>query len=139
MKPAKGILLPATLNDLFLLAMMLTIAAILTTAMILQYYGGEIPCPLCLLQRVAMFGVCFGIILQFRHGHSARNDGISMLFALLLLILSRARPCSTSIRDPATATPAARCLVCICRCGRSSLPWRSWLPTRSNSRFSANL
>jgi disulfide bond formation protein DsbB len=80
--------LPATLNDLFLLAMMLTIAAILTVAMVLQYYGGEIPCPLCLLQRVAMFGVCFGIILHFRHGYSAQNTGGSMLFALLLLIVS---------------------------------------------------
>jgi disulfide bond formation protein DsbB len=80
--------LPATLNDLFLLAMMLTIAAILTVAMVLQYYGGEIPCPLCLLQRVAMFGVGFGIILHFRHGYSAQNTGISMLFALFLLIVS---------------------------------------------------
>ena len=80
--------LSATLNDLFLLAMMLTMAAILTTAMVLQYHGGEIPCPLCLLQRVAMFGVCFGIILHFRDGASARNDGFSMLFALLLLIIS---------------------------------------------------
>ncbi len=80
--------LPATLNDLFQLAMMLAIAAILTTAMVLQYYGGEIPCPLCLLQRVAMFGVCFGIILHFRHGYSARHDGIGMLFALVLLIIS---------------------------------------------------
>jgi disulfide bond formation protein DsbB len=80
--------LPATLNDLFLLAMMLTVAAILTVAMVLQYYGGEIPCPLCLLQRVAMFGVCFGIILHFRHGYSAQNTGVSMLFALLLLIVS---------------------------------------------------
>jgi disulfide bond formation protein DsbB len=80
--------LPARLNDLFLFAMMLTLAAILTTAMILQYYGGEIPCPLCLLQRVAMFGVCFGIILHFRDGYSARNDGFCMLFALLLLIIS---------------------------------------------------
>jgi disulfide bond formation protein DsbB len=80
--------LPATLNDLFLLAMMLTMAAILTTAMILQFYGGEIPCPLCLLQRVGMFGACFGVILHFRHGYSARNDGVSMLFALFLLIVS---------------------------------------------------
>jgi hypothetical protein len=61
---------------------------ILTTAMILQFYGGEIPCPLCLLQRVAMFGACFGVILHFRHGYSARNDGVSMLFALFLLIVS---------------------------------------------------
>jgi disulfide bond formation protein DsbB len=88
MNTTTGARLPATLNDLFLLAMMLTIAAILTTAMILQYYGGEIACPLCLLQRVAMFGVCVGIILHFRHGASARNDGFCVLFALLLLIIS---------------------------------------------------
>ena len=67
---------------------MATIAAILTVAMVLQYYGNEIPCPLCLLQRVAMFGVCFGIIMHFRHGYSARHDGVSMLFALFLLIVS---------------------------------------------------
>jgi hypothetical protein len=40
------------------------------------------------LQRVAMFGVCFGIIMHFRHGYSARHDGLSMLFALFLLIVS---------------------------------------------------
>ena len=88
MNRTTGASLPATLNDLFQLAMMLTMAAILTAAMVLQYDGGEIPCPLCLLQRVAMFGVCLGIIMHFRHGYSARNDGVSMLFALLLMILS---------------------------------------------------
>jgi disulfide bond formation protein DsbB len=70
MNATTGTRLPATLNDLFLFAVMLTMAAILTAAMTFQY-GGEIPCPLCLLQRVAMFGVCFGIILHFRHGYSA--------------------------------------------------------------------
>ncbi|MBV2143891.1 disulfide bond formation protein B [Falsochrobactrum sp. TDYN1] len=68
--------------------MMTVIAGILTTAMTLQYAWGEIPCPLCLLQRVAMFGVCFGIILQFRHGFSYRNTGLSMVFSLFLLIVS---------------------------------------------------
>ena len=80
--------LPTRLNDLFLFAMMLTMAEILTFAMILQYRGGEIPCPLCLLQRVAMFGVCFGVMLHFRGGTSVRNDAMSMLFALFLLIVS---------------------------------------------------
>lgn len=80
--------LPARLNDLFQFSMMLVIAAILTVAMIFQYRGGEIPCPLCLLQRIAMFGVCFGIIMHFRRGPSARNTGISMLFAMFLLIVS---------------------------------------------------
>lgn len=88
MKPADGARLPNVLNDLFQLALMATIAAIMTVAMVLQYYGNEIPCPLCLLQRVAMFGVCFGIIMHFRHGYSARHDGVSMLFALFLLIVS---------------------------------------------------
>jgi len=78
----------ARVNDLALLAMMLVIAAILTSAMVLQYAFGELPCPLCLLQRAAMFGVCFGIILHFRYGASARHTGVSLLFALLLLIVS---------------------------------------------------
>jgi disulfide bond formation protein DsbB len=88
MNATTGFRLPAVLNDLFLFAMMLTMAAILTMAMVLQYDSGEIPCPLCLLQRLAMFGVCFGIILHFRHGYSTRHDGFSMLFALLLLVVS---------------------------------------------------
>lgn len=78
----------ATLLSIYLLGMMAVITAILTAAMVLQYANGEIPCPLCLLQRVAMFGVCFGIILQFRHGFSYRNTGMSMIFSLFLLIVS---------------------------------------------------
>lgn len=78
----------ATLLSIYLLGMMAVIAAILTAAMVLQYANGEIPCPLCLLQRVAMFGVCFGIILQFRYGFSYRNTGMSMIFSLFLLIVS---------------------------------------------------
>ena len=88
MNTTPGSRLPGALNDIFLLAMMLIMAAVLTTAMVFQYHGGEIPCPLCLLQRVAMFGVCFGAILHFRHGYCARHDGASMLSALLLLIIS---------------------------------------------------
>ena len=80
--------LPALLNDLALFAMMLVLAAILTAAMTLQYAYGELPCPLCLLQRVAMFGVCFGIILHFRYGYSVRHTGLSLLFTLFLLIVS---------------------------------------------------
>jgi disulfide bond formation protein DsbB len=78
----------ATLNDAFLLAMLAVIAGILTTAMVLQYAYGEIPCPLCLLQRAAMLGVCFGIIRHFRDGASDRNYGIAQVFALLLLAVA---------------------------------------------------
>lgn len=72
----------------YMISMMAVIVAILTAAMTLQYVHGELPCPLCLLQRAAMLGVCFGIMQQFRHGYSSRNVGISLGFSLLLLIIS---------------------------------------------------
>jgi disulfide bond formation protein DsbB len=78
----------AGLNYLYLLLMMAVIAGILTAAMTMQYADGELPCPLCLLQRVGLFGVCLGIMLNFRHGFSYRNIGVSMLFSIFLLIVS---------------------------------------------------
>lgn len=78
----------ALLNYVYLLLMMLVIAGILTTAMTFQYVRGEVPCPLCLLERAAMFGVCFGIMQNFRHGFSYRNTGVSLVFAILLLIVA---------------------------------------------------
>ena len=78
----------ALLNYVYLLMMMIVIAGILTAAMVLQYARGELPCPLCLLQRIAMFGVCFGIIQNFRRGFSYQNTGYSLLFTIFLLLVS---------------------------------------------------
>ena len=80
--------LSAVLNYVFLLLVMLVIAGILTAAMTLQYVNGELPCPLCLLERVAMLGVCFGIMLNFRRGFSHQNTGFSLLFAIILLVIA---------------------------------------------------
>jgi disulfide bond formation protein DsbB len=76
------------LNELFFLLMMAVIAAILVTAMVMQYGRGELPCPLCLIQRAAMLGICFGIMQNFRHGFSDHNLGFSLLFAMFLLIVA---------------------------------------------------
>jgi disulfide bond formation protein DsbB len=76
------------LDRVILLLMLTILAAILTAAMIMQYAFGEIPCPLCLLQRFAMFGCCFGLIQQLRSGHSERGTGISLIFTILLLVIS---------------------------------------------------
>ena len=76
------------LNYAFLLCVVAVIAAILTAAMTLQYANRELPCPLCLLERVALFGICFGALSNFRHGFSYRNTGYSLLFAVLLLVVS---------------------------------------------------
>lgn len=78
----------ATLDHLALLLMLLVLAGILTAAMFMQYAFGEVPCPLCLLQRVAMFGVCFGIIQQLQSGSSARGTGLCLIFSILLLVIS---------------------------------------------------
>ncbi len=59
----------AWINYGYLLLMMLVIAAILTAAMAMQYIWGELPCPLCLLQRAwrALFEH-----LLFRFGRATR-------------------------------------------------------------------
>jgi disulfide bond formation protein DsbB len=76
------------LDRLILVIMLLILAAILTAAMVMQYVFGEIPCPLCLLERFAMFGCCFGLIVQLCSGISERGTGIGLLFAVLLLVIS---------------------------------------------------
>ncbi len=75
-------------HHLFLVAMLAVIVLILTTAMALQYVWGELPCPLCLLERVALFGVAFGILQNLRGPFNDRNTGISLIFAILLLVVS---------------------------------------------------
>jgi disulfide bond formation protein DsbB len=76
------------MDRLILRLMLLILAGILTAAMVMQYAFGEIPCPLCLLQRFAMFGCCFGIALQLRSSTSERGTGISLIFTILLLVIS---------------------------------------------------
>jgi disulfide bond formation protein DsbB len=78
----------ALFDRLVLLAMFLILAAILTAALVMQYAFGELPCPLCLLQRYAMFGCCFGLAQQLRFDGSERGSGLSLLFAVVLLVIA---------------------------------------------------
>ena len=97
--------IPARLADLALLAILIGLAGILTTAMVLQYAAGEIPCPLCLLQRVAMFGVCFGIVHHVRHGYDVRNIGVGLVWALYLLLVSVRQVLLNIVARPGHAYP----------------------------------
>ncbi len=81
-------LIAVALDRLILLLMLLILAAILTAAMVMQYAFGENPCPLCLLQRFAMFGCCFGLVQQLHSGSTERGTGISLIFSILLLVIS---------------------------------------------------
>jgi disulfide bond formation protein DsbB len=80
--------LAVTLDRLILWLMLLALAGVLTAAMGFQYFDAEIPCPLCLLQRVAMFACCFGLMQQLGSGETQRGAGLAMLGAVVLLIIS---------------------------------------------------
>jgi disulfide bond formation protein DsbB len=66
------------LNALGLLAVTLVLAA----ALVLQLTLGELPCPLCLLQRVGFVAVGFGLLLNVRFGPAPLHYGLVILGAL---------------------------------------------------------
>lgn len=78
----------AVLDYAFQLALLAVLAGILTAALVLQFGAGELPCPLCLLERLCMFGVAFAVVSNLRAGFSDRNTGIGLIFALLLLVIA---------------------------------------------------
>jgi disulfide bond formation protein DsbB len=58
------------------------VTAILLSAYGVQFGAGELPCPLCLLQRLAMLGVGTGALLNVLFGVRPRNYGISLASAI---------------------------------------------------------
>ncbi|TCK23876.1 disulfide bond formation protein DsbB [Ancylobacter aquaticus] len=78
---APGLLTPdlsRLLNALGLLA----IGAVLLAAFYDQFIGGELPCPLCLLQRAGFVGVGVGLALNLKFGPRPSHYAIAMLSAL---------------------------------------------------------
>ena len=55
------------------------ICAVLVGALWVQFVAGEYPCPLCLLQRMAMILTAIGSIFVITHGHYARVQGFSVM------------------------------------------------------------
>src|SRR6202162_3257290 len=80
--------LTVMVDRVILWLMLLVLAGVLTAAMAIQFVDRDIPCPLCLLERVAMFGCCFGLIHQLRSRDSQRGAGIGLVFSVLLLVIS---------------------------------------------------
>lgn len=71
--------LAITLNALALYV----ISAVLLVAFYWQIAFDELPCPLCLLQRVAFTALAVGPILTLRHGPRAGNYGLVIIAALV--------------------------------------------------------
>lgn len=68
-----------TLNVLGLYA----IALILLAAFLFQFVLRELPCPLCLLQRVAFVALAVGPVLNLRYGVRASHYALSLMAALV--------------------------------------------------------
>lgn len=58
------------------------ISGVLINAFAMQFVRGELPCPLCLLQRVFFCAMAIGPILNLRFGPSPAHYALSMLAAL---------------------------------------------------------
>lgn len=65
------------LNVLALLA----VSGVLGAAYYMEFVYDELPCPLCLLQRIALCGMAAGLILNLRFGLAPRNYGLILLAA----------------------------------------------------------
>lgn len=58
------------------------IILVLLMALVFQFVLKELPCPLCLLQRVGFLGIAFGFLLNLRYGLRPSHYGLSLLSAL---------------------------------------------------------
>ena len=59
------------------------IAGILLAAFVMQIVLQELPCPLCLLQRVAFVALAVGPILNLRYGPRPSHDALSLIAAVM--------------------------------------------------------
>ncbi|MDY0075757.1 MAG: disulfide bond formation protein B [Bacteroidales bacterium] len=66
----------------------LAVSSILTGAFFFQFVLHEDPCPLCLLQRMGMMGVIFGLSLNTFFGLRKEHFGIVILAALAASVFS---------------------------------------------------
>ena len=76
------------INYAFLILSVAVLNSIIIAAMVMQYGYSEIPCPLCLLQRYAYFGIIFGMLLSLKYGESARRVGVTLLMSCFLMLIS---------------------------------------------------
>jgi disulfide bond formation protein DsbB len=60
----------------------MAVSGVLLAALVLQFAQHELPCPLCMLQRVAFVLCGFGFLLNLRFGSQPAHYGVTILGAL---------------------------------------------------------
>lgn len=76
--------LSKTLNVLELLVVLLILFAAVSFQVILS----ELPCPLCLLQRVGFLGVVFALLLNLKFGLRPSHYGLALFSALFTAVVA---------------------------------------------------
>lgn len=77
-----GLLTPALSRQLNALGL-LAVGVVLLFAFYDQLVGGELPCPLCILQRAGFVGVGVGLALNVRFGPRPSHYGIAIVSAIV--------------------------------------------------------
>lgn len=77
-----------SVTKLFNVLAVITILLVQLTVLSIQFFQGQLPCPLCLLQRAALWGVAFGFLMNLRYGVRARHYGFALLSAVLTAAIS---------------------------------------------------
>ena len=67
---------------------MMAMIGILLGAYVYQFSYRDLPCTLCLLQRLAMVGIAFGAAMNVRLGPDPRHYGVCLVSALFGLAIS---------------------------------------------------
>ena len=67
---------------------LICISAILMVAFGFQFFLDELPCPLCLLQRIGLLAIGFGFLLNIRYGIRPAHYSLSLLAAVFTGFIS---------------------------------------------------
>lgn len=61
---------------------------LICAAIFFRFFYGELPCPLCLLQRFGVLSLAFGFILNLRFGFRSGHYGLALISAVLMGIIA---------------------------------------------------
>lgn len=84
----KNIFLKYNWEMLINFTMLIVISLSLAVALCIQLVFGELPCPLCLLQRVGFFAIAFGLLLNLRFGCKPVHYSVVLISSLLTVAVS---------------------------------------------------
>jgi disulfide bond formation protein DsbB len=72
---------------------LIVISGVMIVAFFLQFYLNELPCPLCLLQRVGLLAIGFGFLLNLRYCPKPSHYALSLVAAVFTACVALRQIC----------------------------------------------